>query len=114
MSFDRRSFSILGGLWALIGAALSLPAAAYLFGGPKSKKESNWIDAGDITKLPMNQKQYGASLGGPIVRNRTFYFTNAEQRRLTQTGLTTISTGNVDLVNARLRAVGIGRGRAGG
>ena len=36
------------------------------------------------TKLPMSQSQYGASLGGPIVQNRTFYFTNVEQRRLDQ------------------------------
>ena len=35
----------------------------------------------------MNQKQYGASLGGPIVRDRTFYFANVEQRRLDQSGL---------------------------
>ena len=42
------------------------------------------------TKLPMDQQQYGGSLGGPIVRNRTFYFANFEQRLLDQTGLVTI------------------------
>jgi len=39
------------------------------------------------TTLPMSQKQYGASLGGPLVRGRTFYFANAEHRLLDQTGL---------------------------
>ena len=34
----------------------------------------------------MSQKQYGASLGGPIVRDRTFYFSNVEQRKLDQSG----------------------------
>ncbi len=58
------------------------------------------------TKLPMRQWQYGASLGGPVVENRTFYFTNVEQRRLNQTGLVTISPANVAAVNARLAAVG--------
>jgi Carboxypeptidase regulatory-like domain/TonB dependent receptor len=58
------------------------------------------------TKLPMNQAQYGGSLGGPIVASRTFYFTNVEQRRLDQTGLATISDANVAAVNARLAAVG--------
>ena len=58
------------------------------------------------TKLPMRQWQYGASLGGPVVANRAFYFTNVEQRRLDQTGLVTISPANVAAVNARLTAVG--------
>ena len=54
----------------------------------------------------MSQKQYGLSLGGPLAKNRTFYFANIEQKKLDQTGLTTISQANVDAVNARLAAIG--------
>jgi Carboxypeptidase regulatory-like domain/TonB dependent receptor len=57
-------------------------------------------------KLPMSQQQFGASLGGPVRQNRTFYFANVEQRRLDQTGLTTVAEGDVDIVNTRLAAVG--------
>jgi hypothetical protein len=56
--------------------------------------------------LPMTQWQYGGSLGGPLVPNRTFYFVNAEQRRLDQMGLTTIDPDSAAAVNARLAAVG--------
>jgi len=56
--------------------------------------------------LPMNQQQYGGSIGGPIVRNRTFYFTNFEHRLLDQTGLVTILPENVPIINTRLNAVG--------
>jgi hypothetical protein len=56
--------------------------------------------------LPMKQSQYGASVGGPIARDRTFYFTNVERRDLDQSGLVTISPANVDAINARLGAVG--------
>jgi hypothetical protein len=58
------------------------------------------------TKLPMTQAQFGLSHGGPIVRDRTFYFANVERRNLDQTGLVTISPANVAAVNARLAAVG--------
>ncbi len=57
-------------------------------------------------KLPMDQQQYGASLGGPLVRDRTFYFSNFEQRLLDQTGLVTILPENVPIINARLAATG--------
>ncbi len=57
------------------------------------------------TTLPMNQQQYGGSLGGPLVRNRSFYFSNFEQRLLDQTGLVTIQQQNVPIINARLAAV---------
>jgi hypothetical protein len=55
-------------------------------------------------KLPMNQQQYGASIGGPLVRSRTFYFTNFEQRLLDQSGLVTILPENVSIINAKLAA----------
>jgi len=56
--------------------------------------------------LPMSQQQYGASVGGPLARDRTFYFANVEQRKLDQAGLTTISQQNVNAINQRLAAVG--------
>jgi hypothetical protein len=58
------------------------------------------------TTLPMDQSQFGARLGGPLVANRTFYFANVERRKLDQSGLTTVSSPNVAVVNARLETVG--------
>jgi hypothetical protein len=57
-------------------------------------------------KLPSTQAQYGASLGGPITRDRTFYFANFEQRELNQSGLITIAPASVDVINTRLAAAG--------
>jgi hypothetical protein len=56
--------------------------------------------------LPMRQWQYGGSVGGPVVRDRTFYFSNVEQKRLDQTGLVTIAPDAAGIINARLSAVG--------
>jgi outer membrane receptor protein involved in Fe transport len=58
------------------------------------------------TTLPMSQKQYGASIGGPIAKNRTFYFANVEQRKLDQSGLVTIPDPTAATINARLTAAG--------
>jgi hypothetical protein len=58
------------------------------------------------TRLPMTQSQFGASVGGPLRKDRTFYFGNIEQRHLDQTGLATITDANVAVINARLAAAG--------
>src|SRR5262249_29748363 len=57
-------------------------------------------------KLPITQGQFGATLGGPVVRDRTFYFGNLEQRILNQSGLITITPENVAAINLRLSSVG--------
>jgi hypothetical protein len=58
------------------------------------------------TKLPMDQQQFGGSLGGPLVRDQTFFFGNVERKLLDQTGVTTITPANVAAINARLDQVG--------
>jgi hypothetical protein len=56
--------------------------------------------------LPMRQWQYGVSAGGPVVRDRTFYFTNVERRHLDQAGLVTIAPEAANAINARLGGAG--------
>ncbi|HWW85518.1 MAG TPA: TonB-dependent receptor, partial [Vicinamibacterales bacterium] len=58
------------------------------------------------TTLPMHQNQYGASAGGAVVQDRTFYFANVEHRGLDQLGLVTIAPANVTTINAKLAAIG--------
>ena len=58
------------------------------------------------TTLPMDQQQFGVSLGGPLRRDRTFYFTNLERKLLDQTGVVSITAENVTTINARLAQVG--------
>src|SRR5689334_18157598 len=51
-------------------------------------------------RLPLTQAQYGASLGGPVVRGRTFYFSNFERRDLNQDGIITITPANAAAINS--------------
>ena len=66
----------------------------------------NAANALSNTVLPLTQAQYGASLSGPMVHDKTFYFANFEARDLNQSGLVTIAPANVATINARLAAVG--------
>jgi hypothetical protein len=66
----------------------------------------NAVNALSGARLPLTQAQYGASAGGPAVRDRTFYFANFEQRMLNQSGLVSIDPASAAAINARLAAIG--------
>lgn len=53
---SRRGFFIAGiyGLCAAMAAALGVPALAYLLLPPKARKEDEWVEVGDITRLTVN------------------------------------------------------------
>jgi hypothetical protein len=51
---------------------------------------------------PLTQTQYGASLGGPVVGDRTFLFSNFEQSRRNDSLVITIAPANVAAINNRL------------
>ena len=55
--------------------------------------------------LPMDQEQFGFSLGGPVRKDRTFYFTNVERKVLDQTGVVAITPENVAIINTKLNQV---------
>ncbi len=58
------------------------------------------------SKLPLTQGQYGASLGGPLRRDKAFLFGNFEEQRLRTDGIVTVSGTNAAVIDARLSAVG--------
>jgi menaquinol-cytochrome c reductase iron-sulfur subunit len=49
----RRGFyaAAIYGLWAIITAALGLPALMYLLVPPKLRRQNDWVEAGDISQL---------------------------------------------------------------
>jgi menaquinol-cytochrome c reductase iron-sulfur subunit len=55
----RRNFFIaaINGLGALLGAAVAIPAAAYLLIRPKSESESGFAEVGDVSQLKVGQPQ---------------------------------------------------------
>lgn len=53
---NRRSFFVgaIYGIWAVIAAALGLPALVYLLVPPKARKEEEWTPVGDVSRLAPN------------------------------------------------------------
>jgi menaquinol-cytochrome c reductase iron-sulfur subunit len=49
----RRGFYMVAiyGLWGIITAALGVPALIYLLVPPRVRRQSEWVDAGDISQL---------------------------------------------------------------
>ena len=57
------------------------------------------------TKDLLTQAQYGVTLGGPLRRDHTFFFSNFEQTRRNYSTVVTISPAAVNSINNRLRAI---------
>ena len=78
-----------GGTGAAINAATKsgtndLHGSAYEYLRNSALDSKNW---GDVTKAPLKRNQYGGSLGGPVKKDKAFYFLNFEGLR-TSTGAT--------------------------
>lgn len=55
---------------------------------------------------PLTQGQYGATIGGPVVKDRSFVFANFEQTRRNDATVVTISPASAGAIDARLDALG--------
>ena len=66
----------------------------------------NAMNALSRTKLPLTQGEYGASLSGPLKRDKAFFFGNFEEQRLRTDGVVTVLPANAVAINSRLAAVG--------
>ena len=58
------------------------------------------------TKGPFTQAQYGVTVGGPIIRGKTFAFGNFEQTRLNNAVVVTIQPASVAAINSILDQIG--------
>jgi hypothetical protein len=68
---------------------------------------NQWMDAKNAlthAKTPLTWPQYGVTLGGPLRRDRTFFFINYERTRNTGANIVTVSPANVAAINAVLTA----------
>ena len=58
-----------------------------------------------LRKDLLTQAQYGGTVGGPIRRDRTFFFTNFEQTRRNYSAVITVAPAAVTTINNRLNAL---------
>ena len=58
----------------------------------------------DEEKPPFKRKNFGFTFGGPIVKNRTFFFGSYEGMRRNESDVVTIAQSAVDTINATLAA----------
>ena len=55
----RRRFYLeaIYALWGSIGATLAIPAFVYLFFPPRLRRQDEWVQAADLSKLPLNSPE---------------------------------------------------------
>jgi hypothetical protein len=95
----------LGGYFNVITRAGGNDLHGSVYGFLRNQR-LNAANALSRSTLPLTQGQFGASVGGPIVRDHTFFFTNYEGRRLNTNGIITIAPASAAAINTRLQSVG--------
>jgi hypothetical protein len=65
------------------------------------EKEDIFGNPVNLEKAPFSQDQWGATLGGPVVRDKTFFFASFEQLDITDANLVTIQEAAAALLNDR-------------
>ena len=79
--------------------------SAYFFGMNQALNEPYLLNPPDPR---LQQNQYGATLGGPIRKDQTFFFLNYEGQRRAQTNqYSTVVLGNIDAINTAKGSLGL-------
>ena len=58
--------------------------SAFLFGRNEKWDAKNFFDSPTAAKPPLDQKQFGGTVSGPIIKNKTFFLVNYEGARITR------------------------------
>ena len=95
----------LGGYFNIITKSGTNQAHGTAYGFLRNQR-LNADNALSRNKLPLTQGQYGASLSGPLKRDKTFLFGNFEEQRLRTNGIITVTPANAAAIDAKLTAVG--------
>jgi hypothetical protein len=95
----------LGGYFNIVTRSGGKDVHGTLYGFLRNQR-LNAQNALSQNKLPLTQAQYGASLSGPIRREKTFLFGNYEGRRMNTAGVITINPSQATAINTRLNAIG--------
>jgi hypothetical protein len=97
----------LGGYFNVITRSGTDALHGTLYGFLRNQR-LNAANALSRSTLPLTQGQFGASIGGPIVHDRSFFFGNYEGRRLNTDGIITVAPAAASIIDARLIATGYG------
>ncbi|MVZ62006.1 TonB-dependent receptor [Sphingobacterium humi] len=60
--------------------------------GRSDKQQGTRVGDKQVPFADLQEKQYGVSLGGPIIKNKLFFFVNIEQNKTTEPGPTKIAS----------------------
>lgn len=85
----------------------TLRGNAYLYFRDKSLNAKNYFEQFDVfgnpvdlAKAPYSQKQWGATLGGPVKKDRTFFFVSQERNDITDNRIVTIDSTAAAVLNS--------------